>query len=363
MSIRNWCSSLSLFWKTFVFLVFLTTLVVGLAEGILEPAAQYLLLELSGGFKPWHEAIMWGVSIIIPSLLCGFIFSRALAEKVGAMATAADKLARGNFSIRIGVREPSRDAFEHLGKSFNAMASSLENLMANERRLLTDISHELRSPLARMGIALELMPLKKDETSREQLVARLDKEVSHMSALVELLLAQGRERLFSLGREDEIVNLSALLREVADDLAFHGQLEDKKILAAIPEGVMVAGQTALMRTMLMNVGVNALFYTPSGTSVYLYLIREAGFVCIHVRDYGPGVPEDQLDNIFRAFYRVDDSRDRTTGGAGLGLALAREAATVCGGTITARNADPGLEVRMRFAQADAAQIHSFSAAP
>ena len=205
MKLRNWWLSLSFFWKTFLFLVLLTSSVVALAEGILEPLAQNVLLQVSGGFQPWHEAIMWGVSIIIPSFACGFIFSRALAKKMDAMASAADKIARGNFSARIAVHDSSRDAFERLGKSFNAMAAALENLMENERRLLTDISHELRSPLARMSIALELMPLKHDTASRDQLLARLGKETAHMGELAEMLLAQGKERLQTLKAREETV--------------------------------------------------------------------------------------------------------------------------------------------------------------
>lgn len=348
MRFRNWWTSLDFFWKTFLFLVILTTFVVALVEGLLEPLAESLLLRFSGGFQPWHEVIMWGVSIIIPSLACGLIFSRALARKMDAMAFAADTIARGNFAARIVAHDSSRDAFERLGKSFNEMAASLEKLRENERRLLADISHELRSPLSRMGIALELLPLKNDPAAREQLVARLEKEVIHMGEVVGGLLAQGKDRLLALKGEEEAVNISTLLREVTEDLAFQGRHEGKNVVSTVPDDVLIHGHAAQLRAMLVNVGINALFYTPPGKDVYLYLAVRESEVCIHVRDYGPGVPEGQLKDIFRAFYRVDDSRARATGGAGLGLALAREASVLCGGTITARNANPGLEVQMTF---------------
>ncbi len=315
---------------------------------LLEPLTERFLLRFSGGFHFWHEGIIWGISIIIPSFVAGYIFSRALAKKADSMAFAADQFARGNFASRIAVRDSSRDSFERLGKSFNDMASSLEGLIENERRLLADISHELRSPLFRMGIALELLPLKHDAESRQQLVARLEQEVGHMSELVALLLARGRGRLLALKVEEETLNVSALLQEVADDLAFQGRPEGKKVVSTIHPDVFIRGHAAQLRMMLMNVGTNALFFTLPEKSMYLYLAVREGNVCIHVRDYGPGVPEDALEDIFRAFYRVDGSRDRNTGGAGLGLALAREAAVLCGGSITARNAGPGLEICMRF---------------
>lgn len=348
MTLRNWWLSLSFFWKTFLFLGLLIAFVVTLVEGMLEPRIQGFLLRFSGGLQPWHEAIMWGVGIVIPSLICSLIFSRSLTKKMGAVASAMDKIAHGTFTVRIAVHDSSRDVFDRLGRSFNAMAVSLESLMENERRLLTDISHELRSPLTRMGIALELLPLKQEAAAREQLVARLEKETARMGDLVEVLLAQGRDRLLVLKSEETQVNVSSLLREVAEDLAFQGQPERKNVVKTIPPGIFIKGHAMQLRTVLMNVGGNALFYTPPGKDMYLYLTVRENDVCIHVRDYGPGVPGDQLENIFRAFYRVDDSRARATGGAGLGLALAREATVLYGGTITARNANPGLEVCIRF---------------
>lgn len=342
---RPW-SRMTFFWKTFYCLVLVITIVVGLTEIVFEPFAKVILLRVSDGFKPWHEVILWAVSIIIPSLGCGFIFSRILARKLDAMAAAADRLALGDFSPRVHTDQDSQDSFSRLSRSFNDMAASLGRLMQNERRLLADISHELRSPLARMNIALALLPLKHDPLARLELQGRLEKEVEQMGQLVGLLLQQGRDRLSGL--EPDLVDLSALVREIAEDIHFQGQPHDKKSLCAIPDDARVYGNARQLRTMLMNVAANALFYTPPGGAILFQLERDERHITVRVRDYGPGVPDEQLEDIFRAFYRVDDSRTRSSGGTGLGLALAREAVLDNGGTITARNASPGLEVCIRL---------------
>lgn len=346
MTPRRLWSRLNFFWKTFCCLVLVITIVVGLTEIVFEPFAKVILLRASDGFKPWHEAILWAVSTIIPSLGCGFIFSRVLTRKLDAMAAAADRLALGDFSPRIDTDQDSQDSFSRLSHSFNDMAVSLGKLMQNERRLLADISHELRSPLARMNIALALLPLKHDPVARAELYDRLEKEVEQMGQLVGLLLQQGRDRLSGL--EPDPVDLSALMREIAEDIHFQGQVHDKKTLCTIPGDVQVYGNARQLRTMFMNVAANALFYTPPGEAVLFHLERDGRHVTVCVRDYGPGVPDEQLEDIFRAFYRVDDSRTRASGGTGLGLALAKEAALDNGGTITARNASPGLEVCVRL---------------
>lgn len=353
MTFRDWWRRLNFFWKSFLFLLVLMFSTVALVEGIVEPLAEAVLLSYSGKLQRWHETLLGMGTVIFPVIVCGYVFAGVLSRRVNAMAAAAERVSRGNFAARLEVCPGSRDAFDRLAGSFNDMARSLESLIANERRLLTDISHELRSPLARMQIALELLPLKEDVAERERLIGRLEKDVRHMNELVEMLLGQGRERLLALNAEEEAVDISALLKDVVADIAFNGLPEGKTVTSVVPSGVLVMGYPPLFRTMLMNVGMNALFYTPPGKPVYVYLVRRDEEIRIHVRDFGPGVPEADLENIFRIFYRADDSRTRATGGAGLGLALAREAATLCGGTLEARNADPGLEIYASFPAAPA----------
>lgn len=330
-----------LFWKVYVFIVVLLILVVGLAEFILEPLAENALQDIYGGFQPWHEAVIWAVSILIPSLACGYVLSKILSDKLGKMAKASKALARGNLEARLPENGNTRDAFDILAHSFNEMANAIKTQQQNDRRLLADISHELRSPLTRMTVATDLLNLKhKDEESTE-ITLRLEKEIRQMNECISLLMGQARDKLLHAGIKSTL-DLSKILVELADDFSFQGEMQHIRIKAAIADGLMVYGNTLLLERMFGNILSNAIFYSPPGNVVELQAKREEDNLRISIRDFGPGVPDDQLEEIFRAFYRVDSSRARTSGGVGLGLALARESAILFGGNIVAHNAQPGL---------------------
>ncbi len=343
MTLKARLESLPLFWKTYIFIVALLAVVVTLAEGILEPLAEGILQGLNGGFRPWHEGVIWVVVLLVPSLACGYILSKALTAKLERMGKVSKALARGNLEARLPVQNNSRDAFDMLAQNFNEMASAIERQLHNERRLLADISHELRSPLTRMTIAAELLHRRRGEAEQAAAMLRLDKEVAHMNELVGLLLTQGRDRLSASGA-DGPVDVGAMLAELADDFTFQGEAQRKTVRTDIAGGLRVYGKAPPLQRMFGNLLSNALFYTPAGGAVGITAGREDGEVRVAIRDYGPGVPEEQLEDIFRAFYRVDSSRARSSGGVGLGLALAREAAIIHGGNIQAENAAPGLRV-------------------
>lgn len=336
-------AGMSLFWKSCLLTAGLLMVVVALAEGTVEPAAEALLESLYGGFQPWQEVVVWMMVILTASLACGYILSKILTRKLNSLVQASKALAQGNLAVRLPVKNNDKDAFDVLGRSFNDMAQAIEDQLRHERRLLADISHELRSPLTRMGIAVELLERRRAEEERAAIVQRLGIEVERMGELVSTLLAQGRERFEGNG-EAGPVDLSRLLSELAADFAFQGGAQGKNVRHRIAAGLVVQGQTGLLRRLFGNILSNAVFYTPHNGEVLLEAGGEGGDLRISVRDFGPGVPEAQLEDIFRAFYRVDGSRSRQSGGVGLGLAIAREAAFRHGGRITARNALPGLEI-------------------
>ena len=158
--------AMPLFCKVYIFIVTLLVFVVGLAEGILEPLTENALEGIYGGYQPWHETVIWAVSILVPSLACGYIISKILSDKLGKMAKASKALARGNLEVRLPESGNAKDAFDVLANSFNEMADTIKMQQYNDRRLLVDISHELRSPLTRMAVATDLLGLKhKDEES------------------------------------------------------------------------------------------------------------------------------------------------------------------------------------------------------
>lgn len=342
-AIKNRLNGLPLFWKVYGFIVGLLIFVVALAEFILEPIAERMLAGLYGGFQPWHEVVIWAVSILIPSLACGYVLSKVLSLKLGKMAKAAKALARGNLEIRLPVTNNEADAFDVLAQTFNEMALAIKTQRQYGRRLLADISHELRSPLTRMSVAAGLLPRRHEPEEREALLRRLEKELERMNELVSTLLLQGSDK-GEASRAMEPVGINGLLLELADDFAFQGKALHKGVLLDAADGLNIYGNAVLLQRMLSNLLANAVFYTPEHSTVDVTARIDKENVVITIRDYGPGVPEEQLEEIFRAFYRVDSSRARASGGVGLGLALAREAAIHHGGNIVARNAGPGLLV-------------------
>ncbi len=343
MNVRNLLAATPLFWRMNFFIVALLLFVVGLVEVILEPLASTILIDLYGEFQPWHEMVIWVVSILLPALACSYILSRTLSTKLEQMARVSKSLARGNLHARFSVTGNDKDAFDVLAQNFNNMAESIEKQMNNERRLLADISHELRSPLARMTIVAELLPRRDGPEERANLILRLTKEITRMNELVSLLLTQARDKFLSHDTS-ESVRVDDILRELAKDFAFQGESHGKRVEIAVRNDLSVIGKPLLLRRMFSNLLSNALFYTPANGKIAISGGITDGKIVVTIRDYGPGVPEEQLEDIFRAFYRVDSSRARTSGEVGLGLALVREAVIAHHGSVEAENATPGLLV-------------------
>jgi two-component system sensor histidine kinase CpxA len=283
------------------------------------------------------------VSILIPSLAYGYILSKILSDKLGKMAKASKALARGNLEVRLPENGNARDAFDVLANSFNEMADAIKTQQHNDRRLLADISHELRSPLTRMAVAADLLNLQHKDEESVEITLRLEKEIRQMNEFISLLMGQARDKLLYSDRK-KALNLEKILTELADDFSFQGEMQRIRMKTTIEDGLVVYGNALMLERMFGNILSNAIFYSPPDNVIELDAKRNGDTISVVIRDFGPGVPEDQLEEIFRAFYRVDSSRARTSGGVGLGLALAREAAILFGGNIVACNAHPGLRV-------------------
>jgi two-component system sensor histidine kinase CpxA len=164
-----------------------------------------------------------------------------------------------------------------------------------------------------------------------------------MDELISLLMGEARDKLLDFGLK-KTLDLDQILTGLADDFSFQGEKRRVRIKAAIAEGLPVYGSPPMLERLFGNILSNAISHSPPDTAVELEAKREGDDISVAIRDFGPGVPEDQLEEIFRAFYRVDGSRDRASGGFGLGLTLAREAAILSGGDVAADNARPGLRV-------------------
>jgi two-component system sensor histidine kinase CpxA len=233
-----------------------------------------------------------------------------------------------------------------LARTFDRMAGRIETLVSAERRLLLDISHELRSPLARLGVAIELA---RSGDDREAALDRIEKESERLNLLVGELLQVTRAEGDPSSRRVEALRLDQLLAELADDAAIEAKARNCSVRWGGAEPTVLQGDPELLRRAIENVIRNAIRYAPPETSVEMALEKINGLARIRVRDYGPGVPEEALPRIFDAFYRVESDRNRAAGGgAGLGLSIARRAIELYRGRIRATNAHPGLLVELEI---------------
>jgi two-component system, OmpR family, sensor histidine kinase CpxA len=313
-----------------------------------------LVIELppppNGVFGPHGLPIFIG--ILSSGLVC-YLLARYLTAPIVRLRAATQKLAEGDLAARAGVPQSSRhDEMAELMRDFNRMAERLEKLVKAQRRLLTDISHELRSPLARLNVALELARQRSGSEAGSAL-DRIDRETSRLNQLIQKLLTIAR-----LDGGDEFIqksplHLEHLISEIAKDAAFEAQDRHCEVEVDVVDDCVVTGNARLLQSAIENVVRNAVRYTEAGTSVQVRLEQGMGTkgaeAVVRVTDSGPGVPEDALDKLFRPFYRIDDARGRQTGGVGLGLAITERAVALHGGAIRAVNRPQGglmVEIRL-----------------
>jgi two-component system sensor histidine kinase CpxA len=228
-----------------------------------------------------------------------------------------------------------------LARTFDQMANRIETLLTAERRLLQDISHELRSPLARLSFAVELARTSPD---REGTIARVNKEIERLTELIGSLIQVTRAEGDSAARNVEPLQIADLVKELIEDGAMEAHARDCHLILKGSKDVVLHCDRELLRRALENILRNAIRHAPDGSDIEVTLDNSAACASISVRDYGPGVPAEALTAIFRPFFRVDNSRTSATGGMGLGLAIAERAIRVHHGNLWAENADPGLRV-------------------
>ncbi|HYW41883.1 MAG TPA: ATP-binding protein [Bryobacteraceae bacterium] len=280
--------------------------------------------------------------IAVAVLLCYWLAFH-LTRPVRALQHAVERFGGGDLSARAGSNR--RDELGQLARTFDRMADRIETLLAAERRLLVDISHELRSPLARLGVAVELARTGDD---LDAALNRIQKESDRLNALVGQLLQVTRAEGDPSSLRRQSVRLDELVQQLVDDSGIEAAAHGCALKYEKREPVTVEGDPELLRRAVENVIRNAIRYSPPDRAVEVSLARNNGKAVVEVRDRGPGVPDEALPHLFDAFYRVESDRGRSSGGIGLGLSIARRAIELHSGSIRARNARPGLEVEMEF---------------
>jgi two-component system sensor histidine kinase CpxA len=336
------------------------------SAGAIAPIGGALVLVAPGG-NTYHVVIgpvrdsprlfgeleLPGVPLSILAIALGvsaavcFFLARYLALPVDRLRLATRQMAAGDLNVRVlpALRQ-RQDDLGLLAADLDAMAQRLRQLLEAKQQLLRDVSHELRSPLARLQLALSLA--RREDSGVERHLARIAREADRLEQLIARTLKLVRLERPAHALEHVKVDVGDLLRNIASDVAIEADAQGCLVNVEASGRLLVPGDPELLRSACENVIRNAVRYSPAGAVVAIQARRGARggasgeSVKITVRDRGPGVPENELGSIFEPFYRVDEARERRgAGGEGLGLAIAARAMALHGGSITARNAPGG----------------------
>jgi len=283
------------------------------------------------------------IAAAIISALISYFLARSLVMPIEELRRASRKIAAGDLATRVSKTMPSRqDEIGQLATDFDVMTSRLQAMQQANQRLLQDVSHELRSPLARLSVALEIAR-KKGTGEIESEINRIALESDRLESLVNDVLGLLRETSETAVKIDEDMDLSALLTDLVEVVNYEVPEGSKGILWQETAPCYFHGDRELLWRAMENLMRNALRYTEPEKGVHLDLVvsKRKSSARLVVRDFGPGVPAGELEKIFEPFYRVQESRDRGSGGHGLGLSIAANAVQRHGGSIQARNAEDG----------------------
>jgi len=294
--------------------------------------------------------LLWTLKLgtIFSAVIC-LLIAHSLTKPIERLRDATHELARGNLDIRAGDNLGKRhDEIGDLVRDFDTMAGELRNQIQSERSLLSGVSHELRSPIARIRLALTLAR-SADDDERIEMLDRIEQDTIQLDAMLERILAVARLESGQQKPKVEPLALNDVLDDVLDDANFEAAATGATITYEGKADVKVNGDAALLRSAIENVVRNAIFYSGQEGKIAVRLDKSGDAAVVTVRDNGPGVPESALPLLFKPFYRVDDARGTTTGGMGLGLAIVRNAVALHSGTVSAKNVVPhGLEVELRL---------------
>jgi two-component system sensor histidine kinase CpxA len=325
------------------------------------PSGAKYILSAEHASLPFAHFVRGGIGTQILRLLAVVLavalvclgLAHYIASPILHLQSVSRRIATGDLSARVRVRLTSgRDEIADLGKDFNLMAEQIETLLHSQSQLLQAISHEMRSPLARLTLAAGLAKANGASES-DGLLERIETEAERIEQMLSQLLTLARLDRGAASFPRTPVELSFLLSEIVSDASFEGSATKRSVILTHADPCLIEGSDALLRSAIENVVRNAVRYTRglSTVEVSLKLHNTAGqgLAVIHVTDEGPGVPSGELSQIFKPFYRVSSARERESGGTGLGLAITHRAVHLYRGSVAARNrTEGGLDVEIRL---------------
>jgi two-component system sensor histidine kinase CpxA len=279
---------------------------------------------------PW---MIVAAAIILISALLWIPMVRYITRPLARMTLATEEVANGSFDVSI--HESRADEIGRLARAINHMTSRLSAFVKGQKRFLGDVSHELGSPIARIQFGLGALEQRVEGENRRRVIEVME-DVDHMSKLVNELLAFSRADMKSNTLKLERIDLlpvvqTAVKREITPSA---------KIIANIDPEISVLASSDLLTRALANLVRNAVKYAENAGPIYVTAEKRSDVVEIKVRDAGPGVSEDLVDQLFEPFFRPEASRDRDSGGVGLGLAIVKTCVETCKGTVSAANLKP-----------------------
>jgi len=343
-------------------------------DGLTQNWRLVMLHSSTTATKPLHriaiELLMLGIFLGMPIVFLGRWLSHRLTAPIADLTRVVSEIADTD---RLDARVPvtSSDELGSLARSFNRMTDSLERTTREreefvhelaalnqtleakvadrtkelqaairaQQRLVADISHEIKSPLARLSMALGLAS-RSAETDRQRQFDRIEKEIANIAALASELLTLARLDETAVAPKFAPIALNRLIKQIIEDAVYESPHRAQDV-AFRGKSVTLLGNGNLLGRAIENVVRNAIFYTTEGTPIEITLAQtETGTALIEVKDHGPGVPPASLEHLFEPFYRVDAARARETGGAGVGLAICQRIVQLHGGSVRAKNNDP-----------------------
>ena len=317
----------------------------------LHRVVPFGLLRPLGHRDPWVFFLRLSIAVFVSGLVC-FWLAWYLAGPVRHLRKASRRLSEGDLDVRVTkAMGRRRDEIADLGRDFDRMAERLQALISAQQQLLSDVSHELRSPLARLQVALGLARKKAGEQAVVEL-DRIEREADRLDNLVGQVLTLARLEAGVMDAQEDYVDIAVLLEEITQDAEFEVADRQRLIHLSCEASRTLKVNAELLRRALENVIRNAVNYTAEETQVEVTLrdsLEEKGCIAISICDRGPGVPDEQLSTLFEPFVRVAKSRGRDSGGYGLGLAIDKRAILLHGGHILAQNrSDRGLCVSIQL---------------
>ena len=308
------------------------------------------------GFAAYMDPPLWRMlyrrpnlfwkQVAIASLISAVIVAAYITSPLARIRASARRVARGDLDARIGALRFGRSAeMLALANEFDLMASRLKELVEGQRRLIRDVSHEMRSPLARQRVALELARAQTHGDARVQL-ERIERESERLEEMIGQAIQLSRMEMTTPSKVEDVA-LDTLVADIAADAAFEAQAQHCALQIVQSAPLTVRAESDLLASAIENVVRNAVNYTGPDSTVRIRLEQREQQACLAVIDAGPGVPEQDCARIFEPYFRTDEARQRKSGGSGLGLAIAKRAVERQGGRIRAHNVEGGgLEVEI-----------------